>query len=70
MVARSRGAAAAVLIITCALALAAMGAALTELPAYWPLHSGQARLDQVQVLRDTAHSLRTLLRGWGSKIFG
>jgi len=67
--ARSPGGAAVILFFAGALCLAALVAAFSQLPFYWPLEHLRVRIDRWQPLRDLAHTLRTSLISWYHQIF-
>jgi hypothetical protein len=67
--ARSPGATAVILFFTGTLCLAALVAAFSQLPFYWPLEHLRVRIDHWQPLRDLAHTLRTSLMSWYHQIF-
>jgi hypothetical protein len=67
--ARSPGGAAVILFFAGALCLAALVAAFSQLPFYWPLEHLRVRIDHWQPLRDLAHTLRTTLMSWYHQIF-
>jgi hypothetical protein len=67
--ARSPGGAAVVLFFAAALCLAALVAAFSQLPFYWPLEHLRVRIDHWQPLRDLARTLRTTLMSWYHQIF-
>jgi hypothetical protein len=67
--ARSPGGAAVVLFFAGALCLAALVAAFSQLPFYWPLEHVRVRINQWQPLRDLAHTLRASLISWYHQIF-
>jgi hypothetical protein len=67
--ARSAGGAAVILFFAGALCLAALVAAFSQLPFYWPLEHLRVRIDHWQPLRDLARTLRTTLMSWYHQIF-
>ena len=69
VMARSPGSTAVILFFTGALCLAALAAAFSQLPFYWPLEHLRVRIDHWQPLRDLAHTLRTSLTSWYHQIF-
>jgi predicted Ser/Thr protein kinase len=67
--ARSPGGAAVILFFAGALCLAALVAAFSQLPFYWPLEHLRVRIDHWQPLRDLARTLRATLMSWYHQIF-
>jgi hypothetical protein len=68
--ARSPGSTAVILFVAGALCLAALAAAFSQLPFYWPLEHLRVRINHWSPLRDLAHTLRTSLVQWYHQIFG